>query len=307
MNPIEFPYNDQYYLALAEEAFSKGEYAAALENYQQAYQEAPSLKLNQLIASLALEQGAFSTALEYAEEAAEDYLDSLESINLYLEIQLYAKRFFSAREFLWRAQKAKSITEGQKNRWLIRIDDQETFYQKQQQAAINTLEEQISHLPELLPMDQLTKVRGIRQLPEERLKIWADKWMLDPSVAPLVRSYLFESLARLGVSEKVGYLTLQGELVELIPAEIGIDDTLQNQILTSLSRRLGDQDPILLTNLSEQVRVEMAFLYPLQFAFTEPEAWTASYLAEYSGSTEVLEESVEKIRGKIKQAMLGYD
>lgn len=54
--------------------------------------------------------------------------------------------------------------------------------------------------------------------------------MIDRRIAPLVRSYLFESLARVGVSESVRYLTIQDEIVELSPAYSGFDDTLQKEL-----------------------------------------------------------------------------
>lgn len=105
MNPIDFPNNDHYYLSLAEEAFSAGNYSKALDNYKHAYQENPSPKLNRLIASLALEQGNFSEALEYAQEESDSYLETPETIDLFLQIQLYAQNFFSAREFFGECKK----------------------------------------------------------------------------------------------------------------------------------------------------------------------------------------------------------
>ncbi|MGX7203839.1 tetratricopeptide repeat protein [Enterococcus pingfangensis] len=306
MNPIEFPNNDQYYLALAEEAFSAGNYQQALENYQLAYQENPSPKLNRLIASLALEQGEFAEALEYANEAADSYLENAETVDLYLQVQAYSKNFFAAREFLWRAQKDQLLTEEQNELWLLRIDDQEAFYQRQQQTLLKQLEEQLSQLPTLMPMEQLMLVRKIKQLPEERLRSLAEAFMIDPKVAPLVRSYLFESLARVGVADKVRYLTIQAEIVELSPAETGFDVTLQTEIETRLDEKLSDNDPILLANILEQVKLEMAFLYPLQPAYLKPEAWASSYLADYLDEAEALDETIEAIREKIKQLMFDY-
>ena len=90
MNPIEFPNNDHYYLTLAEEAFSAGNYLQALENYKLAYQENPSTKLNHLIANLSLEQGDFEEALAFSEEEPDSYLEEPETIDLYLQIQLYS-------------------------------------------------------------------------------------------------------------------------------------------------------------------------------------------------------------------------
>ena len=134
--------------------------------------------------------------------------------------------------------------------------------------------------------------------------------MLEPKVTPIVRSYLFESLARIGVSEKVHYLTFLDEIAELSPAITGVDETLQNEISIRLDEHLSDEDPILLSNILEQVKLEMAFLYPLQRSFMEPEAWVASYLSEYwSGyrnSSELLDERIETIRKKIKQLMFAY-
>lgn len=306
MNPIEFPNNDHYYLTLAEEAFSAGNYLQALENYKLAYQENPSVELNRLIASLALEQGDFSEALEYSEEESNSYLETPEMIDLYLQIQLYSQKFFNAREFLWRAQKNKGLSEEQKDLWLMRIDEQETFYQRQQQAMIEQLEAELSQLPALMPMEQLILVRKIKQLPEERLQSFAEDLMLNPRVAPLVRSYLFESLARVGVANKVCYLTIQEEIVELSPADAGFDDKLQNEIETLLNEHLGYEDPILLTNLLEQVKLEMAFLYPLQSSFMRPQAWVNSYLAEYLGKAEPLDDAVETVRKRIKQLMFDY-
>lgn len=306
MNPIEFPKNDHYYLTLAEEAFSAGNFSLALENYKLAYQKNPSAKLNRLIASLALEQGDFAEALEYSEEEIESYLETPEMIDLYLQIQLYSQKFFTAREFLWRAQKNKQLTEEQQNLWSMRIDEQETFFQRQQQAVIEQLETELSQLPAMMPMDQLIVIRRIKQLPEKRLQSLAESFMLDRKIAPLVRSYLFESLAKVGVVEKVRYLTIQDEIVELSPAHTGFDDTLQNKIETLLNDYLIDEDPILLANLLEQVKLEMAFLYPLQSSFMRPQAWVDSYLAEYRGKAEKLDDAVEMVRSKIKQLMFDY-
>ncbi|MBO0454951.1 hypothetical protein [Candidatus Enterococcus murrayae] len=306
MTPIDFPNNDHYYLALAEEAFSAGDYLRALENYKYAYQENPTPKLNHLIAGLALEQGDFSAALEYAEEESESYLDTPETIDLFLQIQVYSQNFFAAREFLWRSQKVKILTEEQTDLWLMRINDQEAFYERQQQAVIKELEAELNQLPSMSAVDQLLFVRKIRQLPEERLKTIAEKFMMTPQIVPLVRSYLFESLARIGVTEKVHYLTIQDEIAELSPIDSGFDDSLQSGIETRLNDYLGDNNPILLANLLEQVKVEMAFLYPLHTAFMKPDAWTASYLAEYSEWSGPLDEEVEAIRGRIKQLLFDY-
>lgn len=307
MNPIEFPNNDQYYLTLAEEAFLAENYQAALENYQLAYQESPTPKLNRLIVSLLLEQGDFTAALEYAEEETDSYLETPEMIDLYLQVQLYSHRFFAAREFLWRAQKVTHLTQEQKELWAMRIDDQEAFYQKQQLVAMQEIEAELNRVPSLEPLEQLTLIRKVRQLSNERLKKIAEEFMLNPQVTPLVRSFLFESLARVGTKEKLRYLTIQDEVVELSPAESGFDDSLQRAVEDGLRRRLADHDPILLTNLLEQLKLEMAFLYPLQSSFMEPTAWVASYLAEYHGSSEPLDDRIERIRNRIKQLMLGYN
>lgn len=306
MNPIEFPKNDHYYLTLAEEAFSAGNFSLALENYKRAYQKNPSAKLNRLIASLALEQGDFSEALEYSEEEIESYLETPEMIDLYLQIQLYSQKFFTAREFLWRAKKNKQLTEEQQKLWSMRIDEQETFFQRQQQAEIEQLETELSQLRALTPMDQLIVIRRIKQLPEKRLQSMAESFMVDPKIAPLVRSYLFESLAKVGVVEKVRYLTIQDEIVELSPAHTGFDYSLHNRIETLLNDYLIDEDPILLANLLEQVKLEMAFLYPLQSSFMRPQSWVDSYLAEYRGEAKKLDDAIETLRNKIKQLMFDY-
>ncbi|WP_407857635.1 tetratricopeptide repeat protein [Enterococcus hailinensis] len=306
MKPIEFPNNDHYYLTLAEEAFANGEDKIALENYKLAYQENPSPKLNRLIASLAVEQGEFGVAMEYAKEAAEDYLESVESIDLYIQIQLLVHRFFAAREFLWQAQKVKSITEEQKNLWLFRIDDQEDFYQKQQQAAMKVIEDELKELPKLSNMEQLLLIRKVRGLTNERLKFWAADFMLNSAVSPLVRSYLFESLARLGVNERFRYLTFQEEVVELIPVDTGFDTTLQQTIDELLTTILLDEDPVLLSNLIEQVNLEMVFLYPLQSSYNDAQAWVNSYLVDYAGIEADLNPQIEALRQKIKELMLGY-
>lgn len=306
MNPIDFPNNDQYYLTLAEKAFSAGNYLEALENYKQAYKEKPTAKLNFLIASMALEQGEFSEALLFADEMPDSYLETLDTIDLFLQIQLYAQKFYKAREFLWRAQKMKQLTEEQRDIWLTRIDDQERFYQHQQQAVFKQLEDELNLLPTMNALEQLTLVRRIRQLPVDRLQTLAKFYMIDRRIAPLVRSYLFESLVRVGVSESVRYLTIQDEIVELSPAYSGFDDRLQKRIEKHLSEELEDENPILLASLMEQVKLEMAFLYPLQSSFMKPDAWVSSYLSEYSECSKPLDEVIESVRMKIKQLMFDY-
>ena len=130
--------------------------------------------------------------------------------------------------------------------------------------------------------------------------------MVDPKVAPLVRSYLFESLARIGTADKVRYLTIQAEIVELSPTEIDFSEGLQNKIEAGLAERLEDEDPVFLANILEQVKLEMAFLYPLQNSYLKPEAWIASYLSEYLNQAESLDKNVEEIRETIKRLMIDY-
>jgi hypothetical protein len=113
-------------------------------------------------------------------------------------------------------------------------------------------------------------------------------------------------LARVGVTEKVRYLTILDEIIELSPADSEFDETLQYRIEEKLTEKLEDEDPVLLSNLLEQVKLEMAFVYPMQRSFMKPEAWAASYLSEYSVQSEPLDEEIESIRHKIKQRMFDY-
>ncbi|EOH90036.1 hypothetical protein [Enterococcus pallens] len=305
MSNIEFPKNYEYYLKKGQEALEGHRLAEGVVQLEKAYQLEQDPVVNWLIATTTFEIADYSKSLSYIEELPDFYVEEESRAELYLQNLLMEKDFLNARKLLWEIKK-----QGKLNKYKIQnltnlLEMQEKFYRQTQQSLIQEIKQELVELSKYSAAYQLQKVQKIKDLPQADLLDVSKKLLIDPRISLLVRNFLFEELVKVGTQERVSILTIDGKINHLYPNEIGASDTmvLTSNIMDKLEITLENQDPILLENLREEVKVEMAILYPLHQLYEDSKFWVNSYLSEYLHKDYPLDQEIELVRGKIKREL----
>lgn len=308
MSSIEFPGNYEYYLKKGQEALKEHHLAEGVSQLENAYQLEQDPVVNWLIATTAFELGDYSKSLSYIEELPNFYSEEESRVELFLQNLLMKKNFLDARKLLWKIQKQGKINEDKIQRLTDFLEMQEKFYQQTQQSLIQGIKRELSELPKYPAIYQLQKAQRVKELPQADLFDVSKALLIDSEVSPLVRNFLFEELAKVGIQEAVSILTIDGNIHHLYPNEAGTSNTLvlTSNIIKQLAAILENQDPILLENLQEEVKVEMALLYPLQQFYKDSKFWVNSYLSEDLHEDYPLDHKIERIRRKIKKELIGF-
>lgn len=308
MSNIEFPRNYEYYLKEGQKAIEEHHLAEGVSQLENAYQLEQDPVVNWLIATTAFEIGDYPKSLSYIEELPDFYVEEESRAELYLQNLLMKKNFLEARKLLWKIQKQGKINKEKIQIFANLLEMQEKFYQQTQQSLIQGIKRELFQLPNYPVAYQLQIARKIKELPQTDLLNISKVLLIDAGVTSLVRNFLFEELAKVGVQESVPILTVDGSIHSLCPSEAGTSNTLMltNDIMNKLEVVLESQDPILLENLQEEVKIELALLYPLHQFYEDSEFWVNSYLSEYLHEDYPLDQNIELIREKIKKELTGF-
>ncbi|MEO1770881.1 hypothetical protein JZO67_002834 [Enterococcus sp. 665A] len=308
MSSIDFPGNYENYLRKGQEALVEHHLAEGLIQLEAAYQIEHDPIVNWMISSTAFELGEYSKSLSYIEELPKFYLEEESRAELYLQNLLMQKNFLNARKLIWEIQKQGKLKKEKVQSFTDLLEMQEAFYQHTQRSLIREIKKELEELPKLPKVYQLQAAQKFRELPQKDLLDTSKKILVNTQVSPLVRNFLFEELVKLGTKDIVSILAVDGYKHSLYPYEIGTsnDSTLKRTILEKLTDFLENQDPVLLANLQEEVKLEMALLYPLHQLYDKSDFWINSYLSEYLQKELSLDQKVESIRHKIKKELNGF-
>lgn len=308
MSNIDFPGNYDYYLRSGQKALEEHRPNDGILQLEAAYQIKQEPIVNWLIATTAFELGDYEKSLSYIVELSDFYMEEENRAELYLQNLLMSKQYLSARKLLWEIQKLGKLDKEKVQSFEDLIDMQENFYQQTQKSMIRDIKQELAELPHVPAVYQLQLVQRVKELPRADLLEISNLLMINPQVSPLVRNFLFEELAKTGTKDLLPILTIDGNVQMLSPGKIGISasNSLKNDILISLEEILENHDPVLLTSLIEEVKVELALLYPLFKPYENSQFWVNSYLSEYLNDEYPLDEKIEEIRKKIKQEINGF-
>ena len=297
MEPIEFPKNYQTYLKQGQAALAEKKLPEALELFEAAYQIKQEIPINWLLATTAFELGEIQKAVTYMKEKLPEYFKDPHKREFMLQALVVNQEFTLAEQTLWQLQKNQTIAPDWLATWQERIKNQADFYALEKRQQVTQIKTELLELKKHEPAEQVTLSRQIRRLPKPELLTVAKKLLVEPEVFPLVRSFLFEELAKLEVSEEVNVLTIDGTLQSLSPKKVGTpaEQTLRIAIEQTLKTRLENQDPVTLAALLDEVAVEFAALYPMPVP-GDAAAWVASYLAEFGMASEASDPQVAALR-----------
>jgi len=312
-NKIPFPKNYERFIELGQEAVKENNLLEAVNYYEQAYAIRQDFPLNLVLVNMYLETGENEQALSLASEMKEKYFAYLDYLELYIQILIQNHLFIQAHSII---NERILMEQSGEMRKLIslkkKIRHVELMYRQFEVSKIKELKEELEHLNTQNYYEQLGIVKKAGQLPQDEFIAIGKKILLDERIHNLVRSWILEELVSLHVKEEIEFLWRDNKKYTVIPASIGgpLDCAAYQRILLFLEKELINDDPILLVDVLEEIRLHFALLYPLADDIIEnPKLWAISYIISYNHSiaqkfqidekrTEI--EKIQKIQSKIR-------
>ena len=241
-----------------------------------------------MITSTYLEIGENEQALFLASEMKEEYISCLDYLELYIQILIANHKFIHAHSIInERILREKSGEMKQLISLKKKVRASELMYEQFEVCKIKELKDELSRLKEHNYYEQLAIVKKSVHLPQEAFISIGKNILLDKKVHNLVRSWVLEEFAHLHIKEEVDFLTGDQEVHKIIPAKIGgpLDCAAYQRILLFLEKELINDDPILLLDLMEEIRLHFALLYPLaDQVINDPQLWAISYIVAHNES-----------------------
>ncbi|OEG11372.1 hypothetical protein BCR21_08730 [Enterococcus ureasiticus] len=312
-NKIPFPKNYERFIELGQEAIKNNHLIEAVDYYEQAYAIRQDFPLNLVLVNMYLETGENEQALSLASEMKEKYFAYLDHMETYIQILIQNHMFIQAHSII---NERILMEQSGEMRKLIslkkKIRHLELMYQQFEVGKIKELKDELDHLNKHNYYEQMAIVKKAGQLPQDEFIVIGKKFLLDERVHNLVRSWILEELVRLHVKEEVEFLWRDNKKYTVVPASVGtpLDSAAYQRILLFLEKELINDDPILLVDIMEEIRLHFALLYPLaDEIIKDPRLWAVSYVISYNHSIaqkyqvdeERLEiEKIQKIQSQIR-------
>ncbi|OJG75589.1 hypothetical protein RV12_GL001392 [Enterococcus quebecensis] len=312
-NKIPFPKNYERFIELGQEAIKKDKLSEAVDYFEQAYAIRQDFPLNLVLVNMYLEVGENEQALSLAAEMKENYFAYLDYMELYIQILIKNHMFIQAHSII---NERILMEQSGEMRKLISLKKKvrhvELLYQQYEVVKIKELKEEMNYLNTHNYYEQLTIVKKAGKLPQDEFILMGKKILLDERVHNLVRSWVLEELVNLHVKEEVEFLWRDNKKYTVVPAIVGtpLDCAAYQRILLFLEKELINDDPILLVDIMEEIRLHFALLYPLADKIIEnPKLWAITYIISYNHSIakkyqldeDQLEiEKIQKLQSKIR-------
>ena len=151
-------------------------------------------------------------------------------------------------------------------------------------ATFQTIARQFYHLSDYSIMEQRDRYESARHLPVDEFIVGARYLLVDPFAIPIIRATLLEDLQKLQVAEPVQYRWLDDEIYTIALNQLPLltDSEIFEEIADYLDEKVGQDDPIALDLLAQQVRFELTLLYPrVTEVVTDPEGWVDASIDQY--------------------------
>lgn len=312
-NKIPFPKNYERFIELGQEAIQQNNLLEAIDYFEQAYMIQQDFPLNLVLVNMYLEVGYNEQAFSLAVEMKEEYFAYLDYTELYIQILIKNHMFIQAHSII---NERILMEQSGEMRKLIslkkKIRHVELMYRQFEDVKIKELKEELDCLNTHNYYEQLAIIKKAGKLPQDEFIAIGKKILLNDQVHNLVRSWILEEFVNLHVKEKIEFLWRDNKKYSVIPAVAGtpLDSAAYQRILLFLEKELINDNPILLVDITEEIKLHFALLYPLADEIIEnPKLWAVSYIISYNHSIaqkyqvdeERLEiEKIQKIQSKIR-------
>lgn len=280
---IPFPKNYERFIELAQEAIQEEQPALALDYFKQAYCIQQDFSLNYLLVCSYLDLSQEKQALIVATEMKESYLSTFEYIDFYVQLLLKNHLFIQAHlivneRILMERTGEMRLLVFMKNT----IRQLEQAYKRAIEEQSQLVEDELARLGEFSYGEQVRIINKETFLTQVDFISISKENVIDQRVHPFVRSLLLEELVGLHVNEEIDFLWRNGEICKVIPTKVGTSDESGSyqRLLLFLEKELIYENPILLADLLEEIRLHATLLYPLaDQMIDDPILWAISYMS----------------------------
>lgn len=286
MTEIQFPMNRQRYFEMGQAALEAGDLAQAAEYFEACYTLKKDFSLNFLLTTTLLEVGDGEKALHYAQEFERHYLQGNDFFSVYLQCLLSANQFLLAHRLVNEkllTAVGPAVKKFANYKKIIR--QRELVFQQLAQEETAALKEKFLAMKEQDYLEQLELAKLSSQLPQEEFLTACRILFLEEKVHYLVKALLLEELANLHLQQKVEilYRNQNKRTVWLKDLHPIATSELFEKLILILETEIGTIDPILESNLLEEIRLGYALLYPFPEEYIQnPRNWVRAYIANYS-------------------------
>ncbi|OJH00062.1 hypothetical protein RV18_GL000400 [Enterococcus termitis] len=285
-NKIPFPKNYERFIELGQEAVRFGELKTAVDYFEKAYAIKQDFPLNLVLVNTYLDTKNYEQALCVASEMKECYLEYLDYLEIYILILIKNHLFLQAHSII---NERILMEQSGEMRKLISLKKKirhfELLYQQFESVKISEVKNELNRLNLCNYYEQLSVVKKSLNLPQDDFIRVGKNLLLDERVHILVRSWILEEFVSLHVKEEVKFLWRDHKTYTVVPATVGtpLDCAAYQRILLFLEKELINVAPILLIDITEEVRLHFALLYPLADQIIKsPKLWAVSYIFSYN-------------------------
>ncbi len=285
-NKIPFPKNYERYIEMGQEAIQLGNQEAALLYFEKAYAIKQDFPLNLILVKTYLDTENYEKALYVASEMRERYFEYLDYLEIYLQVLTKNQLFLQAHSII---NERILMEQSGEMRKLIslkkKIKHVELKYQQFESVKISEVKKELNQLNLYDYYEQLSVIKKSLNLPQDDFIRLGKNLLLDGRVHILVRSWILEELVKLHVKEEVKFLWRDNQTYTVVPAAVGtpLDCAAYQRILLFLEKELINVAPILLVDITEEIRLHFTLLYPLADQIIKnPRLWAVSYIISYN-------------------------
>lgn len=269
----------QQLMARAQTEMKQENWHDAAETLATVYETLATFDINyRLVTALSMDE-QYQLAASYADDFLMDYLASEPDFRMIVALAVQNQNFVYAQQLamLWQDDtiQADVLAEIRVAEDHARVDMANTF---------QTIARQFYHLSDYSITEQRDRYESARHLPVAEFIVGACYLLVDPYATPIIRATLLEDLQKLQVSEPVQYRWLDDNLYTIQLAELPLltDSEIFEVIADYLDEKVGQDDPIALEMLAQQVRFELTLLYPrVDEVVTDPEGWVEASIDQY--------------------------
>lgn len=266
----------------------RGKYQQAVRQLTPLNEETGDFKVNRLLCRALQRDGQVQLAIKIAEDRVDDYLQSREGAYQLILLEIAGQQFITAR------RQAAFVPQ-----WSQDLTAKISQAEKQAEAAtattLKTRLKSFYHLGDGSFREQRQRLIEAEQLPLKMYLTGALFLLRDPFAKPLIKSSILETLQPLKINQEATMLWIDQREYSLNLRELQ-PLTKVSEVVTMqkmLDEKYGQLDPSTLAAMTDELQLQMIFLYPfISKAVTSPQDWVTALTS--FGTLVAPSESVER-------------
>lgn len=251
----------------------------AAESLTVIYETIATFDMNYRLVTALFMDEQYQLAASYADDFLLNYLEEETDFRMLVALATQNQNFVYAQQLvmLWQDETVQAAV-------LSEIRDAEVRAKTTMATTFQTIARQFYHLSDYSIMEQRDRYESARHLPVDEFIVGARYLLVDPFATPIIRATLLEDLQKLHVADPVQYRWLDDEIYTIALNQLPLltDSEIFEEIADYLDEKVGQDDPIALDLLAQQVRFELTLLYPrVTEVVTDPEGWVDASIDQY--------------------------